>query len=288
MKHKIKSYAKLNLYLKVLNQRKDKFHNIITVFERIDLADDITLIARSDNKIRLKCNIPKLPTDENNLAYKAAKLLQDSLRVKKGVDISLIKHIPVSAGLGGGSSNAAVIIKGLNRLWGLRLSQEKLANLGRKIGADVPFFIYDCRFAYGTGRGDRIKPLAFKNIKLWHILVVPQVKVSTPLIYQKWDELRLTIPKDNAKINYFTLKKQGLPLLKNILLNNLEPVTSKLCPQIKIIKETLSNLGVKSILMSGSGPAVLGIVSSKKEAVSLCEQLGKTNRTWQTFVTTTY
>lgn len=308
-----KSYAKLNLYLKVLNKRRDKFHNIITIFERIDLADKITLTSRPDVKINLKCNLPDLPSDANNLAYRSAKLLQESLRVKKGVDINLIKNIPVSAGLGGGSSNAASVIMGLNRLWGLKLSQEKMVKFAKKIGSDVPFFIYDCSFAYGTGRGDKIRPLnALKNIRLWHILVVPRIKVSTPLIYQKWDELMLTIPKDNVKI----IERQGQTLIENVLsrrsdrivgsrdsvpqqgtadfspggasFNSLEAVTEKLYPQVSRVKEALANLGVKSILMSGSGPAVLGIVSSKKEDVSLCEQLGKINRGWRVFVTRTY
>ena len=285
----LNSYAKLNLYLEVLNKRKDNYHNIKTLFERVSLCDKIILKSRRDKKIRIICNLPDVPCDNTNLAYRSAKILQDVFHIDRGVDIKIIKHIPVGAGLGGGSSNAASVLVGLSKLWRLKLVQEQLLAYARKIGSDVPFFIYNSPFAFGEGRGDRIKPLeALDNARLWHILVVPKIKVSTPLIYKKWDtHSTLTSPQYNVKILNLGLRKNDLSLIGKALFNSLEQVSAKLYPQVRRIKKKLINLGLKAILMSGSGPAIFGIVSSRKEALSLCRQLKK-NRLWQVFVTRTH
>lgn len=291
----LNSYAKLNLYLEVLSRRKDSYHNIKTVFERIDLHDKIILRARQDKEIKIFCSSPGLPKDNlKNLAYCSAKLLQESLHFERGADIRIIKRIPVAAGLGGGSSNAAAILVGLNKLWRLNLSRNKLVTFARKIGSDVPFFAYDIPFAQGQARGDRIKPLkVLNNVRLWHILVVPKIKVLTAQVYKKWDNLKakLTRPKYDVKILNLALKKKDTALMNQTLFNSLEQVSARLYPEVMDIKEKLTQIGVKSILMSGSGPAVFGVVSSRKEAVSLCRQLRgdlkKENRSWQVFVTGT-
>ena len=303
----LNSYAKLNLYLEVLKKRKDNYHNIKTVFERIDLADQIILKSRRDKKINIICNSSQVPRGSLNLAYRSAKILQDNFNIDKGVDIKIIKRIPVAAGLGGGSSNAAVVLLGLNKLWKLNLSKSRLIHFARKIGCDIPFFIYDIPFAKGSSRGDKIEPLeSLKDAKLWHILVVPKIKVSTPLIYKKWDaystlaphlpaaqkqgtveKVGLTRPKYSVKILTLALLKKDLALLGAALFNSLERITTKLYPQISQIKRSLMRLGVKSILMSGSGPAISGIVSSGKEALSLCKQLKAESKFWQVFVTRT-
>lgn len=323
----LNSYAKLNLYLKVLRKRKDGYHNIKTVFERISLADRIILKSRRDKKIKVTCNIASVPEDNTNLAWRSAKLLQDEFGIDKGVDIKIIKRIPVGSGMGGGSSNAASTLMGLNKLWKVNLAKGELAGLASNIGCDVPFFIYNTPFAIGQARGDKIKPLkALRNIRFWHILVVPKIGVSTPLIYKEWDKCfknfkltpldrrgivnansyltgltslnkrgilgkssflsGLTMPKDDVNILILALRKNNCSLIKDFLFNSLEPVTAKLYPQIKAVKERLAELGVKSILMSGSGPAVFGIVSSRKEALSLCRQL-KADSRWRVFVTQT-
>lgn len=288
----LNSYAKLNLYLEVLNKRKDSYHNIKTVFERIGLADRITLKPRRDKKINLTCLFhlsggKGLPKGQANLAYRSAKLLQDKFHIEQGVDIKLIKRIPVGAGLGGGSSNAACVLAGLNKLWRLNLSRERLTQLGAKIGSDVPFFLYDCPFALGEGRGERIKPLnSLKDVRLWHILAVPKIKVSTPFIYKAWDKnkkAQLTRPGHNVKILFQALKQNNFSLLGEALFNSLEPVTCFLHPEINSLKNKLSEIGVKSMLMSGSGPAIFGVVSSEKEAVLLGRQLQK-NTFWRIFV----
>jgi 4-diphosphocytidyl-2-C-methyl-D-erythritol kinase len=289
------SYAKLNLYLEVLDKRKDRYHNIKSLFERIDLCDKIILKSYPPKKIKVVCNAPGIPKDSSkNLAYRSARLLQRSLNVDKGAYIKIIKRIPPAAGLGGGSSNAAAVLIGLNKLWRLNLSQKRLLAFAKEMGCDVPFFIYNTSFAKARGRGDIIKPLkALNKIKLWHILAVPQNKVSTARIYKEWDRLRikLTKPKYNVRILNLALRKKDLVLLGEVLFNSLEQVSAKLYPRIGCMRLELMRLGLKSILMSGSGPAVFGIVSSKKEAVSLSRQLkaglGKENNSCQIFVTRT-
>ena len=285
----VDSCAKLNLYLAVINKRKDGYHNIKTVFERIGLSDRIILKPRRDNKIKIICSSPLVPKGKTNLAYRSAKLLQDSFLVKKGVDIEIRKRIPVGAGLGGGSSNAAAVLLGLNKLWGLNLGQNKLLKLAAGIGSDVPFFIYDTPFAMGSGRGEKIKPLkALGNVKLWHVLVVPKIEVLTPVIYNKWDSYsRLTSRPHGDKILTSALKKSDLSLIAKSLFNSLERVTSGLYPEVARIKERFISLGLKAVLMSGSGPAVFATVPSRKEAVSLCRQLKEENKFWQVFASQT-
>jgi len=288
---RLNSYAKLNFYLEVLETRKDNYHNIKTIFERIDLADKIVLKPRQDRKINITCSLPGMPQGHSNLAYRSAKLLQDRFHIERGVDIKIIKRIPVGSGLGGGSSNAACVLVGLNRLWKLNLTQNKLVGLARKLGSDVPFFIYNSPFAQGEARGDKIKPLkALCNVVLWHILVVPKIEVSTRSIYKRWDKyfktFKLTRPRHGVKMLILALKQNNLSLIGDVLFNSLEQVTTTLYPQIKYIKAKLIQLGVKSILMSGSGPAVFGVVSSRKEDLSLCRQL-KRNSFGEVFVSRT-
>ena len=287
----LNSYAKLNLYLGVFNKRKDAYHNIKTIFERINLADKIILEARRrDKKIKIICDSEGLPEkNSRNLAYRSAKLLQDSLKVNQGIEIRIIKHIPVGSGLGGGSSNAATVLLGLNKLWKLNLSRKKLVDFAKKIGSDVPFFIYNCPFAQGEGRGDKIKPLMTAGrVRLWHILAVPEVRVPTPRIYKEWDAYSgLTKAKLDVKILTLALRKKDPGCLGKFLFNSLQMITSKLYPQVEEIREKLARLGLKAILMSGSGPAMFGIVSSRKEAVSLSRELKRENRSWQVFVTRT-
>ncbi|MCM8795123.1 MAG: 4-(cytidine 5'-diphospho)-2-C-methyl-D-erythritol kinase [Candidatus Omnitrophica bacterium] len=287
----LRSFAKLNLYLEVLGIRKDGFHSIKTLFERISLFDEIIITSRRDKKIKIICNHPDISLDQDNLVYKSAVLLQDCARLKQGVNIKIIKRIPVAAGLGGGSSNAASVLLGLNRFWKLNLRHDKLIALAKKIGSDVSFFLYNVPFALATGRGEKIKPLkVLRRVRLWHILVVPKIKVSSARIYKSWDEWvkkgDLTHSKYNVKILTLGLRKRGLPLIGQALFNSLEPITQRLYPEVRLIKDRLKRLGLKSILMSGSGPAIFGI-TSRKEALRLAKELKKEKGFWQIFVVKT-
>jgi len=285
----IHSFAKVNLFLEVTNKRPDSYHNLKTVFERISLWDSLTLKTRSDGLIKIKCSDKDIPAGEGNLCFKAAKILKDTFSSLKGVDIGIVKRIPSGAGLGGGSSNAAAVLSGLNRLWKLNLPKAKLAASGARVGSDVPFFIYDTPFALGSGRGERIKPLNnLRNKKLWHILVVPKIHVSTPLIYRRFDDFAgLTKPASNVKILSSALAKTGLSLNPGLLFNSLEQVTIKIYPQVRQVKDALLSLGLTSVLMSGSGPAVFALVSSGKEALRLAGILRKKHKSWRVFTVST-
>lgn len=297
----IKSYAKLNLYLRVLNKRKDNYHSIITLFERIDLYDRIHLRPRKDSEVRLICADTDLPQGKSNLACQAAYLLQEKLDINKGIDIRIKKRIPIAAGLGGGSSNAAAVLIGLNRLWNLNLNREKLISFGKMLGADVPFFLYATSFALGLKRGDQIKIKRIKN-RFWHVLVVPEVRISTAAVYRKLDQIcrlstfkpvrsapislnferkveRLTKPLDDVKMLLLTLRKNNLVLLKKLAFNQLETAASELYPKLTRIKnELLNRISGDEISISGSGPAMFVFVSSRKEGERLCRQLGRTRQ----------
>lgn len=293
---RIQSYAKLNLFLEVKSKRKDGFHPLVTLFEKIDLSDTIILRPRVDGAIKIICAHPGVPSDKRNLCFRSAELLKKACRVKEGVTIKIVKRIPVGAGLGGGSSNAAAALEGLNRLWKLNLSMPILRSLSKQIGSDVAFFTHRNSFALGVGRGDIIQELnSLKDIRLWHILVVPKIRVLTHRVYQKWDyfsriknkNVRLTKPKYDVRLLTSSLRRKAGVCAGEYLYNGLEPVTTYLYPEVRRVKEKLSQMGVKSILMSGSGPAVFGIVSSKKEALALSAQLQRERHSWRVFVTRT-
>jgi 4-diphosphocytidyl-2C-methyl-D-erythritol kinase len=319
MKHRslplvIKSFAKLNLYLRVLGKRKDNFHNLDTLFVRIDLADTITLKGRKDSLIRIKCDSRQVPKDETNLCFCAANLLRQEFKLENnglasdsqshklryGLDIEIRKRIPVGAGLGGGSSNAASVILGLNKYWNLNLPKAKLAILAAKIGSDVPFFIHNVKFASGSQRGDKIRPLiSLKNTKLWFILVYPRVKVSTPLIYRKFDFYSskhksslpflkgisgLTSCTPDVKILLPELLKNGCSFDAKCLFNDLEAVTSNLYPVVNRVKKALLAMGLERVMMSGSGPAVFAICNCRSQAKKLSNKLRKEHKSWQVFL----
>jgi len=291
-----KSFAKLNLYLQVLNKRKDNFHNLSTLFVRIDLADTLIFRKRKDSLIKIKCDSHLVPKDKTNLCYRAAALLKQELKLNLGIEIELKKCIPVGAGLGGGSTNAASVLLGLNRFWNLNLPKTRLVNLGAKLGSDVPFFIHQVKFALGSQRGDKIKPLiSLDKLKLWFILVYPNFKVSTPLIYRKFDSFLsagrafsgLTRPRGNVKILTSQLLKNGKAVDAYYLFNGLEVITGNLYPVVNQVKNALSGMGLDKVMMSGSGPTVFAICDSGMQAQRLRSKLRKQYKSWQVFVVST-
>lgn len=279
----VNSYAKVNLFLSVLKKRRDNYHSLQTIFERISLCDKLIMRDRADGRIVFTCSDNRLPSDERNLAVKAALAIQRLAGKGRGATIRLIKKVPLGSGMGGGSSNAAHVLTGLNKLWGLRLPLAKIVSIASQIGSDVPFFVYNRSFAWASGRGERVKPLsALKNKVLWHVIAAPDINVSTPLIYSHWDKLSsgknsrlsgLTRPASNAKLISLAFKEKDAFSLSQIVFNSLELVTEDLYPQVGRLKRSFASLGVKTILMSGSGPAVFGIVSTRKEAAAVAKQL---------------
>jgi 4-diphosphocytidyl-2-C-methyl-D-erythritol kinase len=277
------SPAKLNLVLDVLNKRPDGFHELRTVFERISLADRITLTSNTSGKIRVYCSAPQVPQGPGNLAFKAAALLKEKFAVKSGLNINIIKNIPVAAGLAGGSSNAAAVLLGLNRLWSLGLDTGQLVDYAKALGSDVAFFLYDTSFALGTGRGDLIRPLK-SQIKLWHVLVTPRVKMYTAEVFTRL-KLKLTNKKDNVNILLPFLRTGNIRRLAGALSNDLEPVILSLRPDFIHLKRKLLDAGAVGVCFSGSGPSVFACVQSQKHALSL---RGKFDRRYnQVFVVCT-
>jgi 4-diphosphocytidyl-2-C-methyl-D-erythritol kinase len=283
------SRAKINLFLKVINKRRDNYHNLVTLFERVSLCDRIILKLREDSRVKIICSDPAVPLGRTNLCWQAARLLQKASGTNKGAEIKIIKRIPVGAGLGGGSSNAASALVGLSRLWGLKLSRKKLLGLAGRIGADVPFFIYGCAFALGKGRGERIFPLrGLKRVKLWHALAAPKIHVSTPLIYRKWDECAgekagLTTALADVKIITSALRHKNYSRLGGLLYNSLQQITFGLCSEAERARRRLCDYGVAAALMSGSGPAVFGIVPSQRQAARIKSRLEKKEKGWRIF-----
>ncbi|MFA5114901.1 MAG: 4-(cytidine 5'-diphospho)-2-C-methyl-D-erythritol kinase [Candidatus Omnitrophota bacterium] len=286
----LRSFAKLNLYLRVCGRRPDNYHDIRTVFERISIFDTISIKARRDTRINIECNSPLVPSGKDNLAFRAARILQDKFKARTGADIKIIKRIPPGAGMGGGSSNAASVLLGLNRLWNLKLGIECLLKCARLIGSDVAFFIHDCSFAEGRGRGDNVRPLrALEGLRLWHVIAVPPLAVRTPLIYRKIDTLKLALtrPFHDVKILSLALEKGNRSLIKQSLYNSLEPVTFKIYPDVGRIKEEFLKAGAEGVLMSGSGSSVFALTSGFKESILLARRLKKEGKSWNVFISHT-
>jgi len=266
----IKAPAKINLFLEVLNKRKDGYHNIETLFLKIKLFDKLKL-RLIKNTIKISCKHPDVPENESNLVYKAARLLRQKTGTDKGVHISIEKNIPVFAGLGGGSSDAAAVLRGLNKLWALNLDQKELLIIARKIGADVPFFVTDYKMAIGKSKGERFTALAI-DPKFWILLLKPKISVSTKQAYEGLSS-SLTRTKKDVKLLVHALKSKRMELIEKRLFNRLETVVFKQFKQLKEIKQMISARGVRAVLMSGSGSVIFGLLNNWKEAIKLKQEL---------------
>lgn len=281
----LRSPAKLNLFLKVLHKRKDGYHSLETLFERIDLCDHLRLTKNKEGGIRIFCDHPDVPLDSQNLVYQAVELVKEEFGITEGIDIHITKRIPVAAGLGGGSSNAAAALLGVNRLWRLKMTRKKLLALARTIGSDVGFFIHNCSWAEGRGRGDRITRRIIP-VRLWHIVVVAPLKVYSKDVFAAWNNERLTKPGDDVKIFTRFLRKNNLSILETLLHNDLEQAIVRLHPQLLSLKQHIAHLVQKPVIFSGSGPALFALASTHKEAQDLKAALDKKGypaflvRTW--------
>ena len=267
----LNSPAKLNLVLDVLARRPDGFHELRTIFERIDLCDRVTMSLRRDGLVRVVCAHPQVPKGPKNLAVQMARKLQADFGITQGVTIAIDKKIPVAAGLAGGSSNAATVLMGLNRLWNLGLSHKHLLEYAAWAGSDVAFFVYNVSYALGQGRGEKIRVLPFP-VKLWHVLVTPKVKIYTKEVFaclakrQARLNLKLTKKKDNVNILLPYLRKNAPPSIGASLANDLEGVILSLRPDFGRLKTKLSDAGSLGVCFSGSGPSVFALARSKEHA----------------------
>lgn len=255
--------AKINLYLAIKGKRPDGFHDLETRMVKITLADRLHL-ARLDSGITVDCPESDLPTGEGNLVYRAAKSFFTALGTGGGVAIVLEKKVPIAAGLGGGSSDAAAVLRGLNTLYGLPFSVGQLVELARPLGADVPFFVDDCVVAWATGIGDKIQAEAVSPAD-WIVLVNPGFPVSTKWVYENF-----TLTTDgNPYIlgREFVHGKDACAGPGNLpLYNELEAVTIRKYPELGRIKDELLADGAHGALMSGSGPTVFGLFEDEAQA----------------------
>jgi 4-diphosphocytidyl-2-C-methyl-D-erythritol kinase len=265
----VKSPAKINWFLKVLGLRADGFHEIQSLIQKITLYDTLRFAPSMNLILDTNTSI----STEQNLVYKAAALLKDRYDIKSGALINLEKAIPMGAGLGGGSSDAAATLLGLNELWSLNLSMEELCRAAEELGSDVPFFLYGA-ISFVCGRGEKIVPRkAEKTLSI--LLVKPSFDVSTAWAYGQLSDIRsLSQPELTKKaekvnnIEHFirNFEKAELSNIAGIVSNDLESVTIKSFPVIAEIKEMLHKQGAVYSLMSGSGPTVFGVFDSRRKA----------------------
>ncbi len=270
--------AKVNYRLDVIRRRPDNYHDLRMVMQRIALYDEIEITLSGTAGIRVSCNREGAPGGPGNIAWKAADALLSRTDPGMGVDVRITKNIPVAAGLGGGSSDAATVLMGLNGMLGLNLPQDELMSVGLKLGADVPFFIFG-KTALAEGVGERLTEVHGLP-KVWLVLVNPNVHVSTAWVYQN---LQLTKDKVVDKLPQFC---NLLSDVCDLLSNDLESVTIKSCPVIQEIKDCLLLKGAAGVLMSGSGPTVFGVFGTE-EIARKCQTEIANNDSWFSVVTHT-
>lgn len=268
---KIKAYAKINIALDVVGKREDGYHLLRMIMQSVDLYDTIT-IDKIDSGIKLKCNKHYVPTDERNLAYKAAKLFMETYSIEEGVEIDLIKNIPVSAGLAGGSTDAAGVLKIMNKIFNINASEEELKSLGLKLGADVPYCISGGT-ALCEGIGEKITQLKpFKDKIL--VLIKPPFGVSTKEVYKEFN-LSKAIFHPNIEELIKAMEKDDIYFVSDNMKNLLENVTLKKHRVITNIKEDVKSTGSIGTMMSGSGPTVFAFFDDMLKAQMCYDNMKK-------------
>lgn len=258
----LKALAKINLGLDVLGQREDGYHEVRMIMQTIHLYDRVEIKKTKSPQIHVETNLFYLPVDENNLVFKAAKLMKDEFKIKEGVRITLQKFIPVAAGMAGGSSDAAAVMVGMNRIFNLGVKQSRLMELGLRIGADVPFCIMRGT-ALAEGIGEKLTALP-PMPKCPILIAKPAISVSTKHVYE---QLHLTENIEHPDIDLImeNLKKKNLRGIADSMGNILETVTVKEFPVIKEIKKLMKENGAMNAMMSGSGPTVFGLFQNEKD-----------------------
>lgn len=266
------SPAKVNLRLEVLGKREDGYHDIYSIIQPIDLYDKITLkVEDGDEWIKVDCNHPEIPSGRGNLAFRAAEAVSQSVGFKGNVTIGIAKNIPVAGGLGGGSSDAATVLKGLNALLGEKLSSDELLKIGVTLGADVPFFLFG-KNSLVTGIGEILEEIYLP--KFWYILINPGFPVSTRDVYQ---DTILDLTKESVDISIKGSKKylKSPVFINKLLCNDLEKVVVNKYPEVKRIKNILVEKGALGSLLSGSGSTVFGLFLGGDQARKAYEWLLK-------------
>ncbi len=269
----VPSYAKINWTLEILGRHADGYHELRTILQTVDVCDDLNFAA-ADSQIVLTCDHPEVPCDETNLIFRVALLLRDLTDCDKGAKIHLTKRIPMGAGLGGGSSNAAVALLALIKLWDLEVTPPELFTLGAKLGADVPFFFFGGT-GIGIGRGDEVYPM--DDMTSDHLLLVnPRINVPTREIYGNLPSVLTSAPALNKIPHSLALAYAHNMKLPLQLRNDLELPALALFPEISEVKQRLTDLTATQVLMSGSGSTVFAVFESEAACVQAQEKLQPT------------
>lgn len=266
-KLELKALAKINLGLDVLGRRENGYHDVRMVMQTIYLYDDVILEKTKEPGIHLETNLPYLPVDENNIAYKAARILMDEFDIQTGMNIRLRKFIPVSAGMAGGSTNAAAVLFGMNRMFDLQLSEQQLKDRGVKLGSDVPYCIMRGT-VLAEGIGEILTPLS-PMPKCYVLIAKPGISVSTKTVYEKFDALT-EVPHPDIDGLIQGLDGGDLRRVAASMGNVLEGVTIGEYPVIEEIKNVMKQEGALNAMMSGSGPTVFGIFADRRTAKKAC------------------
>lgn len=264
------AYAKINLGLDILGKRDDGYHEVSMIMQTLDLKDAVTISEVKEPGIHIKTNIPGLTCGEDNLAYKAAKLLADYSNIKPNISISLNKKIFMAAGLAGGSADAAAVMRGLNRLWSLGLSVEKLEEMSAKLGSDIPFCI-EGGTMWAQGRGEILTKLPNVPEQIVVLAKPKDLEVSTAWVYKNYNHGRVIKAPDIVQLKQNLAK--GMHACTPYMSNVLETVTIPGYPVIAQIKATMLSAGAYFALMSGSGPTVFAFCDDEKAAENILDEL---------------
>ena len=260
----LKSRAKINLSIDVLGKREDGYHLVEMIMQTIDLADIIKISIIEEDKIKIKSNSINIPLDMDNIVYKAANLIKTKFNIKTGVEIYIEKNIPVAAGMAGGSSNAAAVLVGLNKLFDLNLNEEELQVLGLTLGADVPFCISGGA-SLAENIGEEFTDIEGLHSDTFILVCKPNIFVSTKDVYEEIDSKQIEKRPDNNLLIEL-LKNNDVNLLAKNMYNVLEEVTKNKYPIIGEIEDTMLEQGALGSMMSGSGPTVFGLYKNKNDA----------------------
>jgi 4-diphosphocytidyl-2-C-methyl-D-erythritol kinase len=276
----VPAFAKINLGLRVLGRRPDGYHEIRTIFQTITLHDTLTFEATADESLGLVCTDPEIPADESNLVLRAAAALRGRYGAREGARVTLEKVIPAGGGLGGGSSDAAVTLAALAALWRIEAGARELAEIGARLGADVPFFLTGGT-AEGTGTGADVRPLADAP-EMSLCVVTPGVHVSTAEAYKALGAHALTKAGAAANLSVSRAEAEFPDSLCDVWSNDFEAVVVRLYPEVGRAREALRAAGARRVMLSGSGSSVFGVFDSAAEAGRACGAL-KAEAGWKVF-----
>lgn len=267
----LKSRAKINLSIDVLGKRDDGYHIVDMIMQTIDLYDNLKITKIDGDFIKIKSNSKDIPLNQNNIVYKAADILKKRFNIKDGVEIYIQKNIPVAAGMAGGSSNAAAVLVGLNKVWNLGLSESQLKEIGLQLGADVPFCITGGS-ALAQGIGEELTNIHGLSENVNILVCKPDIFVSTKEVYQSLDMNKVQKRPKNKKL-IESLKNDDIKYVCENMVNVLEEVTASKYKEIKQIESVMMKNKALGSMMSGSGPTVFGLFDNKEYSIKAKEEL---------------